>query len=767
MSEQIFVSYRRDGGDVTAKLICEALKNRGYTVFYDYDSICGGYFDDRIITAIENCNDFVLVLPKNALDRCINEDDWVRQEITCAMQHGKNIIPVLAPDFVFPKELPKEIENVSRINGIQFVMAFFEAVMGAIVDRLISRPKKIIDFDNGELKPSEGLEFKFDSDLKGYSVKMGKCTDTEIVIPKTYEGKVVVAIGHRGFKEYSAIRKVVIPDTVVKIDDGAFNGCSMLEEVTIPDSVTEIGGWAFYGCTSLRYVIIPKNVCAIGKRAFTKCTSVSIFSVDEENNAFCAVDGHLFTKNKQKLVAYALGKQETAYVVPDGVKEIADSAFSHSDKLESVTIPDSVTDISSDVFYQCSALKNVTLSKNVKVINEDCFRECTSLESIDLHEGITCIGKGVFYKCSNLKYADIPNSVREIGQWAFYECGSLEKIIIPQNVQAIDARAFCKCEAVQYFSVDADNKYFRAVDGNLYTKDMRTLVAYAPENRNESFVLPAGVQNIEDSALSECRYIKYFTASKELEKIGDFAFSSCSGLERVTLPKSMIHIGANAFKRCVRLESIVIPKGITGISEDAFRNCTALKSVTLPRGLLGIGESAFNECANLERVTIPDSVTEIGKWSFYGCTSLKTITIPKNVKYIGARALAMCTMLESIRVSAFNKNYCSAGKHLYTKDMKTIVAYALASKEISYELPDSVKRIEDSAFSHSVNLMTVTLPRDLESVGEFGLYDCTSLKQVNYKGTVYSWKSVLLGKSVLTKSGTNKVNCTDGTVDVQ
>ena len=45
MSEQVFISYRRVGGDVTAKLICEALKNRGYTVFYDFDSLHGGHFD--------------------------------------------------------------------------------------------------------------------------------------------------------------------------------------------------------------------------------------------------------------------------------------------------------------------------------------------------------------------------------------------------------------------------------------------------------------------------------------------------------------------------------------------------------------------------------------------------------------------------------------------------------------------------------------------------------------------------------------------------
>ena len=64
MAEQIFISYRREGGDVTAKLICEALKLKGYTVFYDFDSLHGGHFDERILDAIEGCDDFILVLPQ-------------------------------------------------------------------------------------------------------------------------------------------------------------------------------------------------------------------------------------------------------------------------------------------------------------------------------------------------------------------------------------------------------------------------------------------------------------------------------------------------------------------------------------------------------------------------------------------------------------------------------------------------------------------------------------------------------------------------------
>ena len=136
MNDQIFISYRRDGGDVTAKLICEALKNKGYTVFYDYDSLKGGVFDSRILSAIDQCEDFVLVLPKRALARCRSEKDWVRQEIRYALKQHKNIIPVMMEKFEFPKKLPSDIQDVTRYNGVRFHMDCFDAVIDQIIEKL-------------------------------------------------------------------------------------------------------------------------------------------------------------------------------------------------------------------------------------------------------------------------------------------------------------------------------------------------------------------------------------------------------------------------------------------------------------------------------------------------------------------------------------------------------------------------------------------------------------------------------------------------------
>ena len=139
MSYQIFISYRRDGGDVTAKLICETLKNKGYSVFYDYDALKGGIFDSRILDAIDQCSDFVLILPKKALARCKDEDDWLRQEISRALEKEKNIIPVMMDKFKFPRRMPAEIRDISRYNGVRFRMDFYESVIDKIIEKLTAK----------------------------------------------------------------------------------------------------------------------------------------------------------------------------------------------------------------------------------------------------------------------------------------------------------------------------------------------------------------------------------------------------------------------------------------------------------------------------------------------------------------------------------------------------------------------------------------------------------------------------------------------------
>ena len=79
MSYDVFISYRRKGsGAGVAGELQSKLQSRGYKVFLDVDNIGSGAFPDQIDRAIQQCNDFLLILSPGMLDRCADEEDWVR-----------------------------------------------------------------------------------------------------------------------------------------------------------------------------------------------------------------------------------------------------------------------------------------------------------------------------------------------------------------------------------------------------------------------------------------------------------------------------------------------------------------------------------------------------------------------------------------------------------------------------------------------------------------------------------------------------------------
>ncbi len=144
----VFISYRRDGGDMTAMYFFQALKERGYNVFYDLEVLRAGKFNDALLSSIQSCKDFVLILSPGALDRCNDENDWVRKEIAEALRSKKNIVPVMLKGFQFPEKLPEDIEDVRYQNGLTCTTEYFEES----INRLCQRYLKSLPMDNVKKK---------------------------------------------------------------------------------------------------------------------------------------------------------------------------------------------------------------------------------------------------------------------------------------------------------------------------------------------------------------------------------------------------------------------------------------------------------------------------------------------------------------------------------------------------------------------------------------------------------------------------------------
>ncbi len=113
----IFISYRRTSYE-TANLIATRLKAAGYSVFFDMETLRAGKFNEQLFAVIDNCKDFIVVLPPNALDRCVEEDDWVRLEVCRAMEAGKNIVPVMLNGFAWPNPMPQGMEELQNYQAL-------------------------------------------------------------------------------------------------------------------------------------------------------------------------------------------------------------------------------------------------------------------------------------------------------------------------------------------------------------------------------------------------------------------------------------------------------------------------------------------------------------------------------------------------------------------------------------------------------------------------------------------------------------------------
>ena len=204
-----------------------------------------------------------------------------------------------------------------------------------------------------------------------------------------------------------------------------------------------------------------------------------------------------------------------------------------------------------------------------------------------------------------------------ICDFAFSNCKDLCEITLPWGIMSIGNEVFDDCKNLKEINITKSNKFYRTIDGVLYTKDLKTIICYPQGKKGENFVIPSSVTNIGINSFSGCSNLRKITLFSSVTSIEDEAFYECENLKEINIPSSVISIGNGAFSWCVNLKEITLPSSVTSIGDFAFSDCRNLKEVTLPSSVTSIGDNVFWD---LQQINIPRGTLEkfkklLPKWT--------------------------------------------------------------------------------------------------------------------------------------------------------
>ncbi|MBQ8836362.1 MAG: leucine-rich repeat protein [Clostridia bacterium] len=322
-----------------------------------------------------------------------------------------------------------------------------------------------------------------------------------------------------------------------------------------------------------------------------KLSTVENLYVASDNPDFRAVDGIIFTKDEKTLVAFPAGRKGDC-IIPDGTEIIGKGAFEGC-TIQSVYIPDSVTLICDGAFEECMNLEEISMPRGISVDGEvlprstvtpeyplggiilrfrdvgtdnldtrevsKTFPELAEYERIeygswvDDTDGTVTVsrnrygflrfeGNDALYMTysaaylidggnvavpegySGIKEYDTRLTKRPVYAWTFPKKATAE-IIIDYNTSIEDIR-----KSVMYLHTDEESNYFTSVDGVVFTKDLKTLIAF-PAGRSGHYNVPEGTEMIGEKAFF-CTSLDGITLPSSITVVHEYAFSDKWSVEQ-------------------------------------------------------------------------------------------------------------------------------------------------------------------------------------------------------------------------------------------
>lgn len=440
-------------------------------------------------------------------------------------------------------------------------------------------------------------------------------------------------------------------------------------------------------------------------------------------------------------------------------------SFGNNPDVTSVYIPKTITYIDSYSISSLTGLQNIYVDKgHPRYQSIDGMLVFSSDMSLTVYP----FGRKGDYA--------IPEGIKRISTEF---CPGINKLSIPSTVTTVDNYIN---RYVKFFEVSPENVQFSSMNGVLFSKDGKTLIAY-PQTDETIVSLPSTIDSIGSYAFYYNRkklilnsatppaignYSSYYTTNHDIEGIyvrneylpvyqTDKRTASYDlfgyDLDVDSILYSVNTDGKAELTGCYRLsEKVVIPETISddksqtytvsSIGRISFYENYNLHEVNLPETLESIGDSAF--CfTHISTIKLPASLKSIGKNAFYNYNfnyrsnlfaECAPVDISAGCFYDYGTLYVPSEYYEQYKTAAGWKNFTIiAGDYnidgfVYKKltdETVSLVKYTGSAKEII--IPDiitikgkqyRVTDIGERAF-YDKGISKLTLPTTLESIGEY------------------------------------------------
>ena len=389
---------------------------------------------------------------------------------------------------------------------------------------------------------SGSYEYEIEGDYA--SITKYKGTQSSVTIPSSLGGKTVIGIMGSAFKNNLQIQKVLMPNSIMIIDNEAFSGCKNLSEITLSD-----------------------NMVLVGKDAFYDTAYYNNYANWESGILYI---GNVLIKSKA---------QKTNIEIKDGTQVIADYAF-YERQIVNCTFPDTLWTIGNYAFANCRQFNSDLIFSDLNqlyFLGEKAFY-ATDVRNVVLPDGLTTIGQGVF-EGSGVISAKLPADIEYIPENMFYLSRDLESIEIPAKVKYIDNGAFA----------------FTGLKSITIPKSVEYIGPWAFNGSDISKInFPDKFIEVYADAFEQTDYYRNESNWKDgVLYAGSYAIGAEWGINSLNFKSGTKYIAAEICYRYSSLGSVTFAPSVLGIGSKAFLDCDNLDLVVVPPSVNTIGDIAF------------------------------------------------------------------------------------------------------------------------------------------------------------------------------